>query len=255
LLASVVAFVSFSFAASATYILNDLVDVEADRNHPHKRNRPFAAGDLQPQTGVVAMFVLIVLAGVLAWTLPKAFSIWLGAYFTATIGYSFLLKKMALLDVITLAGLYTVRMIAGGAASQVSLSPWLGGFSIFFFLSLAMVKRYTELDSLRKTNRIPANERGYFVEDLEQLRSFGTASGYASVVVFTLYINNPQIGQLYGHAHRLWLLTPLLIFWISRVWLLAHRGKLDDDPVVFALTDWLSPVIGVIALLIVRSAV
>jgi 4-hydroxybenzoate polyprenyltransferase/phosphoserine phosphatase len=255
LFSSFIAFISFSLAASAVYILNDLVDVEADRSHPRKRNRPFAAGDLSPQTGTTAMFVLVILAGALASRLPLNFSIWLGGYFITTIAYSLLLKKIALLDVLTLAGLYTVRIIAGGAASQVSISPWLGGFSIFFFLSLAMVKRYAELDGLRRTDQIPANERGYYIEDIEQLRSFGTSSGYAAVIVFTLYINNPEIGHLYAHAHRLWLLTPVLIFWISRIWLLAHRGKLDDDPVVFALTDYLSPVIVVIALLIVRSAI
>jgi 4-hydroxybenzoate polyprenyltransferase len=254
MLAAFLAFLCFSLAASATYILNDLVDVEADRNHPRKRSRPFAAGDLSPQTGIVMMCVLVAAAAALASRLPINFAGWLGAYFVTTIAYSLVLKKIALLDVLTLAGLYTVRMIAGGAASQVMLSPWLGGFSIFFFLSLAMVKRYAELDHLRKTNQVPANERGYYVDDIEQLRSFGTASAYASVVVFALYINNPEIGHLYPHAHRLWLLTPVLILWISRIWLLVHRGKLDDDPVVFALTDSLSPVFGVITLLIIRSA-
>jgi 4-hydroxybenzoate polyprenyltransferase len=255
LVAACLAFASFSLTASAAYVLNDLLDVEADRNHPKKRTRPFAAGDLTPQTGVVSMAILIAGAAALASRLPGQFSFWLGAYFVTTIAYSLVLKKLALLDVLTLAGLYTVRLIAGGAGTQVLLSPWLGGFSIFFFLSLAMVKRYAELDNLRRAGRLPANERGYYLEDIEQLRSFGTASAYASVVVFTLYINNPEIGHLYTHAHRLWMLIPVLLFWISRIWLLAHRGKLDDDPVVFALTDRLSPVFGLIALLVVRSAI
>ena len=135
---------------------------------------------------------------------------------------------------------------------DVALSPWLGGFSIFFFLSLAIVKRYAELDNLRRQKRIPENGRGYRLEDLEQLRSFGTASGYASVVVFTLYINNnPDIMQLYPHFQRLWLLAPVMIFWINRIWLLAHRGELQEDPVVFALTDYWSAILGVVALLVV----
>ena len=201
------------------------------------------------------MFILVGVAGALAWTLPLQFAFWLSAYFVTTVTYSLLLKKIALLDVVTLAGLYTVRLIVGGAASEVPLSPWLGGFSIFFFLSLAMAKRYAELDNLRRVGRSPANERGYFLEDLEQLRSFGTASAYASIVIFTLYINNSEITHLYTRAHRLWMLIPVLILWISRIWLLAHRGKLDEDPVVFALTDRLSPAFGLVALLIVRSAI
>jgi 4-hydroxybenzoate polyprenyltransferase len=255
LLATFVGFLSFSLIASTAYILNDMLDIEADRNHPKKRERPFAAGDISPQAGIVLMLILVGLAGALAWTLPLQFAFWLSAYFVTTISYSIVLKKIALLDVVTLAGLYTVRLIVGGAASEVPLSPWLGGFSIFFFLSLAMVKRYAELDNLRRMGRAPANERGYFLEDLEQLRSFGTASAYASIVIFTLYINNSEITHLYTRAHRLWMLIPVLILWISRIWLLAHRGKLDEDPVVFALTDRLSPVFGLVALLIVRSAV
>jgi 4-hydroxybenzoate polyprenyltransferase len=249
------AFASWSLAASATYILNDLLDMEADRTHPWKRRRPFAAGDLSPQSGVAVMCVVAALAAMLAVRLPISFSFWLGSYFVTTIAYSLVLKKFALVDVLTLAGLYTLRMVAGGAASDVAITPWLGGFSIFFFLSLAIVKRYAELHNLRKAGQISANGRGYHVEDIEQLRSFGTASGYASVVVFTLYINNPEVMKLYSHFQRLWLLVPVLIFWISRMWLLAHRGELDEDPVVFALTDYWSAALGIIALLIVLSAV
>lgn len=255
LLATFVAFLSFSLVASTAYILNDMLDVEADRNHSKKRQRPFAAGDISPQAGIALMLILVSIAGALAWTLPLQFVFWLSAYFVTTVSYSVLLKKIALLDVVTLAGLYTVRLIVGGAASEVPLSPWLGGFSIFFFLSLAMVKRYAELDNLRRLGHSPANERGYVLEDLEQLRSFGTASAYASIVIFTLYINNSEITHLYTRPHRLWMLIPVLILWISRIWLLAHRGKLDEDPVVFALTDKLSPAFGLVAALIVRSAV
>jgi 4-hydroxybenzoate polyprenyltransferase len=255
LIATGIAFLSFSLAASAAYILNDMLDVEADRNHPKKRNRPFAAGDLSSTSGLATSAILLTTSAALAWRLPPQFWFWLASYFVTTIAYSLFLKKFALLDVVTLAGLYTVRLIAGGASSQVPLSTWLGGFSIFFFLSLAMVKRYAELDNLQRTGSQPANERGYRLEDLEQLRSFGTASAYASVVVFTLYINNPDITHLYVHAHRLWMLIPVLIMWINRIWLLANRGKLDEDPVVFALTDRLSPAFGIVALLIVRSAI
>lgn len=250
------AFISWSLTASATYILNDLLDMEADRNHPAKRKRPFAAGDLSPQTGMVAVCALLAVAAIIAAKLPVGFAFWLAAYFVTTVAYSLVLKRLALIDVITLAGLYTVRMVAGASVTNVALSPWLGGFSIFFFLSLAIVKRYAELDNLRKQKRIPENGRGYRLEDLEQLRSFGTASGYASVVVFTLYINNnPEIVELYPHFQRLWLLAPVLIFWINRIWLLAHRGELQEDPVVFALTDSWSAILGAVALLVVLISV
>ncbi len=250
------AFISWSLTASATYILNDLLDMEADRSHPAKHKRPFAAGNLSPQTGLVMVCVLVAVAAMIAAKLPIAFTFWLASYFVTTVAYSLVLKKIALIDVITLAGLYTVRIVAGASVTNVALSPWLGGFSIFFFLSLAIVKRYAELDNLRRQKRIPQNGRGYRLEDLEQLRSFGTASAYASVVVFTLYINNnPDIVQLYPHFQRLWLLAPLMIFWINRIWLLAHRGELQEDPVVFALTDYWSAILGVVALLVVWIAI
>jgi 4-hydroxybenzoate polyprenyltransferase len=229
--------------------------MEADRIHPTKRRRPFAAGDLSPQAGILLLCVLLFLAASIALRLPSGFAFWLGAYFATTLAYSLVLKKLALVDVITLAGLYTVRMVAGASVTEVAFSPWLGGFSVFFFLSLAIVKRYAELDRLDREGQVPASGRGYHVEDIEQLRSFGTASGYASVVVFTLYINNPAILELYGHFQRLWLLIPVLILWINRVWLLAHRGELDEDPVVFALKDGWSAVLGVMAMLIVLSSI
>jgi len=249
-LLTVIAFFSWSFTASATYILNDLLDIEADRSHPVKRKRPFASGDFSARSGAIVVCLLLALAVLLASWLPVRFAFWLAAYFVTTLAYSIGLKKVAVIDVITLAGLYTVRMVAGASATDVVFSAWLGGFSIFFFLSLAIAKRYTELDNLRKADQIPANGRGYRVEDIEQLRSFGTASGYAAVVVFTLYINNPDILQHYQHYQRLWLLAPVLIFWINRIWLLAHRGELNEDPVVFALTDYWSAILALVALLV-----
>lgn len=254
LLHAAIAFLCFSFAASATYILNDLLDMEADRRHPRKRKRPLAAGELSGQTGAVLMVVLLAAAVRLSRLEPPRFLLCLGLYVGTTLAYSFVLKKMALLDVLTLAGLYTVRLVAGGAAAEVPLSPWFEIFSLFFFLSLAVVKRYSELHNLRESGAAARNGRGYRVEDIEQLRSFGTASGYASVVVFALYINNPEIANLYRHPHWLWLMAPLLIYWISRIWLLAHRGELDEDPVVFALTDKWSPLFALVAIVVMRSA-
>ena len=268
ILGALVAFVSFGLCASATYIVNDLLDLEADRKHLKKRRRPFAAGDISAISGVmvVALFLLTSLALALALPhlvamvagtqllgRPYYFLEWLAIYAVTTSAYSFSLKRMVLVDVIVLSGLYTIRILAGSAATGVPVSAWLGGFSIFFFLSLAFVKRFAELEGLRQRDSAPVQiqGRGYLVSDIEQLRSFGSASGYASVVVLTLYISNINAAELYVHPNRLWLLVPVLLLWISRLWLLASRGQLDEDPVVYAITDKNSLLLGVLVVLIV----
>jgi 4-hydroxybenzoate polyprenyltransferase len=241
------AFLCFCCVASATYILNDMLDMEADRQHPRKRTRPFAAGDLRIPAGAALGIVLA--AGALAVSLhalPEAFSLWLGIYAVSTLAYSLRLKRRVLIDVLLLSALYTLRILAGAAAVRVPVSPWMAAFAIFFFFSLALVKRFSELENLRLRGAIPANGRGYRVQDLEQLRSFGTASAYASIVIFALYINNPEVGQLYRHPHRLWLMTPVLLWWLSRIWLKASRAELEEDPVVFALTDRASLLAGLL---------
>lgn len=245
------AFVCFCLTASSTYIVNDLLDIEADRQHPQKARRPFAAGDLSPITGAAMAALLLSAAGVLAWRmLPMRFVMWLALYCCSTLAYSLYFKRKVLVDVILLSTLYTLRILAGAAAVTVAVSPWMAGFSIFFFLSLALVKRYSELENLRARGEVPANGRGYLVQDLETLRSFGTASAYASIVIFSLYINNPEVGHLYRNPHRLWMMTPVLIWWLSRVWLLASRGQMKEDPVVYALTDRTSLVAGVALMLV-----
>ncbi len=267
---AIVAFLSFGLCASATYIINDLLDVEADRIHPRKRRRPFASGDLSAIHGVAVVGVFFVCAVLLAIavprvvsllssasTLPRPFSFlgWLLFYTVTTLAYSLRLKRALLIDVIVLSGLYTIRILAGSAASGIEVSTWLAGFSIFFFLSLAFVKRFAELENLRSRGGIMSKGRGYHVEDIEQLRSFGSASAYASVVVFTLYISNlSNAHELYRHSTRLWLLVPVLLLWLSRLWLLASRGQLDEDPVVYAITDRRSLSLGVLVVLIVLSA-
>jgi 4-hydroxybenzoate polyprenyltransferase len=233
----ILAFVCFSLSASASYVVNDLLDIEADRLHPKKRFRPFAAGDLQASAGLGIALLLFAAAFIGAHFLPAAFLGWLLMYTAATLAYSLCLKKKVLVDVIVLSGLYTLRLVAGGAAAQVKISPWLGGFSVFLFLSLAMLKRFSELQNNRSQGLAPTGGRGYLVADIEQLRSFGTASGYAAVVVFSLYISSHDVVALYPHAARMWLIVPLMILWISRVWLLAGRGQLDEDAVIFAVTD------------------
>jgi len=189
-----------------------------------------------------------------ALTYPFGFLMWLAIYAVTTSAYSFHLKRAVLVDVIVLSGLYTIRIIAGAAATGIVISPWLAAFSIFFFLSLAFVKRFAELESLRLRGAAPANGRGYLISDIEQLRSFGSASGYVSVFVLTLYISNLETLHLYKHATRLWLLLPVLLLWISRLWLLASRGELDEDPVVYAITDKRSLLLGVLVVAIVLFA-
>jgi 4-hydroxybenzoate polyprenyltransferase/phosphoserine phosphatase len=250
MLMSEVAFVCFSLAASATYIVNDLLDIEADRGHPRKRLRPFAAGDLSPFAGLLAAAVFLLLALLGARLLPAAFYGWLVVYLVTTLAYSMFLKRIPLLDVLVLSGLYTLRLLAGAAATQTVISHWLAGFSMFLFLSLAFVKRFAELENMRASGSPPRNDRGYLVADLDQLRSFGTASAYAAVVVFALYISGRDVSVLYNYPSRLWLIAPLMILWLGRVWLLASRGELDEDPVIFALTDKLSLLIGVVVVLI-----
>ncbi len=273
LLALLLAFISFGLAASATYILNDLLDLEADRHHPRKRRRPFAAGDLSPIAGLAMILIFLFVSLAIALLLPHAllllpprvalvrpfkFLEWLVIYAVSTTAYSLRLKRMMLVDVIVLSGLYTIRILAGSAASGIPVSTWLAAFSIFFFLSLAFVKRFAELESMRlrseATGKIAVKGRGYRVSDLEQLRSFGTASGYASVVVFALYIGNLDSAALYEHNSRLWLLVPVLLLWLSRLWLMASRGDLHEDPVVYAITDQRSLLLGAVVVAIVLSA-
>ncbi len=250
LLTALAAFCCFSLTASSAYIFNDLLDIEADRRHPRKQLRPFACGDLSPFSGIciAASFLLLGLVG--GHALPGGFYAWLLLYLATTISYSWYLKRIPLVDVLVLSGLYILRLLAGAAATETTISHWLAGFSMFLFLSLAIVKRFAELENLRASNSTPKNGRGYLLADLEQLRSFGTSSAYAAVVVFAIYISGPDVTKLYRHPRLLWLIVPFMILWLNRVWLLAARGELDEDPVAFALTDRLSQLIGLAVILI-----
>ena len=248
------AFCSFCAIASSTYIFNDLLDLESDRIHRSKRKRAFAAGDLSVRAGLAISALLAVLSLTVAAWLPPRFMFYLLCYLATTVAYSLKLKRIVLVDVVVLSALYTVRMVAGSAATHTPISPWLAAFSIFFFLSLAMVKRFSELQNLREQGAHPSNARGYLLSDIEQIRSFGTASAYASIVIFALYINGNDVAALYHHPTRMWLVAPFMILWVSRVWLLASRGQLDEDPVVFALTDRMSLLLGLAVALIAWSA-
>ena len=240
------AFMSFSLLASSVYLMNDMLDLDADRRHARKRSRPFASGKLPLSFGIVLTGLLVLAAAAIAALLPWQFSSVLGVYFVATIAYSFSLKRMALVDVFTLACLYTVRVVAGGAANDILLSYWLILFCVPVFLSLAMVKRYVELDAILRDGRMEAAGRGYITQDMSILRSFGTSSAYLAVLVLALYLNSPELKTLYHHPKALWALFALTLFWVSRMWMIAFRGTMHDDPIVFAFKDRVSA--GVIGL-------
>lgn len=247
---AVLAFLAFGLCASGVYVLNDLLDLAADRRHPRKRKRPFAAGDLPVLHGmlVVPLLTIAAFAIALAW-LPTGFTLTLLVYAITTLVYSFGLKRVVMLDTVVLATLYTLRIIAGTLAIGSAISFWLLSFSMFVFLSLAMLKRHTELKMVADSGGGGAGGRGYRVDDLPIVQSLGTASGYISVLVLALYINSKASEELYRHADWLWLLCPPFLYWISRIWLIAHRGQMHDDPVVFAVRDKVS--LGVLVLMAV----
>jgi 4-hydroxybenzoate polyprenyltransferase len=254
LLKTTIGFLSFSFCASSVYILNDILDLKADRDHPTKRDRPFAAGELVTAHGLILVPLLLFPGFGIAALLSLKFLAVLSLYYLLTLGYSLYFKRIALLDVSVLALLYTIRLFAGSALTEVVISQWLLAFSMFLFFSLSMVKRSSELYNATQRNLSQPAGRGYVVTDREQLATLGTASGYCAVLVFTLYINSSAVLNLYTHPMRLWLVCPLIFYWISRIWLLAHRGEVNEDPIVFAMKDKLSYVIGALVAISFLSA-
>lgn len=248
------AFASFCACASAVYVMNDLVDAEADRKHPRKRLRPVAAGEISRSSAVVAILALLLVAVALAWTAAPACVAILATYVAVNIAYSGLLRAQPLLDVIVLSAMYGLRLAMGAAATHTPLSPWLLAFALFFFTSLAFAKRYVELRHVEQVETGHAACRGYASGDSAMVAMLGVASGYVAVLVLALYMNSAQMHALYGEGGPLWGLCPLMMYWISRVWLLARRGELHDDPVQFALTDRASLLVGVIAAAIIGLA-
>jgi 4-hydroxybenzoate polyprenyltransferase/phosphoserine phosphatase len=254
MLQAIAAFFAFGLCASAGYVFNDLVDVEADRAHRTKHTRPFASGALPILAGPPLFVVLLGASfGIGIAFLPPGFLAMLGIYFVTTLTYSFYLKSKLMLDVLVLAGLYTHRILTGGVATDVPISTWLLAFSMFFFMSLAFTKRYVELlDAPLTDGEERVKSRGYTKLDLDMVASMGPASGYIAVLVFSLYLSTDRVQQNYQHPMILWLICPLLLYWISRIWFRAQRRKLHDDPVKFALRDPLS--LGFAALIVVIAA-
>jgi 4-hydroxybenzoate polyprenyltransferase len=246
-LSAILAFIAFSLVASAVYILNDLLDLSADRDHPHKRTRPLASGDVPLAHGTLMVPVLLLLGAAFALAVGSwEFLAIMLAYCIATTAYSLTLKRKLILDICTLAVLYTVRIFAGSVATGIPLSVWLLAFSIFFFLGLAAVKRQAELvDGLAK-GREQAARRAYHVDDLPIVAMMAIASGYVSVLVLALYISTPTVQSLYSHPSLLWGVCLVLLYWISRMVMIAHRGNMDDDPIVFAVRDKVSRICGVL---------
>lgn len=238
------AFVAFSLCASSVYIVNDLLDLDSDRQHPRKRLRPFASGQVPAWKGVALAPLLLFASIALAWHVSPAFMAWLLAYFVLTCAYTLALKRVALLDCLALAALYTLRVIAGAAAADMVLSFWLLAFSGFVFLSLAFVKRYAELEVHVLGGRDMAPGRGYFTTDAPMVQALGIASGYAAVLVFALYVNSDAVRALYHSPEIVWGGVPVLLFWVSWMWMQAHRGHMHDDPLVFALRDKASVLAG-----------
>lgn len=240
------AFLLFGLCASSVYLLNDLIDLEDDRHHKSKRHRPFASGRLSIKAGLVAfpLLLLTVFAGALL-LLPWQFGAALGIYYVLTLSYSLVLKRQMAVDVIALALLYTIRVIAGAAAFEVPLTFWMLAFSTFIFLSLALAKRYSELrDAHARGHTEKARGRDYDPRDLEMISALGAASGYQSVIVLALYVRDEHTIALYSRPELIWLACPILLFWVTRMWMLTHRGQVHDDPVVFAITDRVSLIVG-----------
>lgn len=242
---ALVAFIVFGLMASSVYVFNDLVDIDNDRHHPRKSQRPFAAGDLNLAQGWLTWPLLMLLAIIIAcFWLPRTFVLVLATYFILTLAYSLRLKQSAIVDVLTLAALYTLRIIAGAEAINILPSFWLLALSMFIFLSLAFVKRFTELQSAHRTrNKSIICGRGYRDEDLGLISSMGVAAGYLAVLVLALYVQDGHTAELYQRPKIIWLACPLLLFWISRIWLITNRGKMGDDPIIFALKDPMSWVV------------
>lgn len=252
--AAIATFVAMNLTASGTYIANDLLDLGPDRNHPRKRYRPLASGDLPLNHGIAMAPLLVVLgvAGAFAVDPPVAAMVVL--YLLVTTAYSLYLKRKMFIDVVTLAALYTTRVLAGAVAVGVVVSPWFLAFSMFLFLMLAIVKRHRELSGVLDERQERSLGRNYVVADLPVLAALGAASGFSAVVVLALYLNSPEVGLRYAVPEALWLLCPLLIYWIGRVLMLANRGQVDDDPVVFAMRDRPSLGVGVLGAAIVLIA-
>ncbi len=243
---SLLAFLAFSLIASSVYVLNDLVDLRADREHPRKCKRPFAAGDIPITKGTSMAGGLLLGGALISVFLGSAFALTMLVYYLATLAYSVNLKRRAILDICVLAGLYTLRIVAGGTATGISLSVWLLAFSIFFFFALAAIKRQAELVDMASRGQLDASGRGYSVGDLQIISMMAIGAGYVSILIMSLYVNSPNVVALYSTPTMLWGISCVLLYWISRLVLVTHRGHMHDDPVIYAAKDRMSQICAVV---------
>ena len=252
---TVVAFFSFSLTASAVYILNDLFDLETDRRHPLKKNRPFASGRLSINAGVFAVPIMIFISFLIAILfLPNSFAIVLFAYLITTTAYTVYLKEIYILDVFLLGALYSLRILAGGFATDIHVSSWLLGFSGFFFLSLAFMKRYTDLVLFKNNEQVELFGRGYRVEDMDIVQKFGIISGFISVFILAMYITSEQVFVLYSQPLLLWIAIPVILYWLMNMWIATNRGKMTEDPMIYAAKDKVSYIVFILVLTIIVLA-
>jgi 4-hydroxybenzoate polyprenyltransferase len=251
---AVFAFVAFSLIASTIYVFNDLVDLAHDRKHHTKKNRPLASGALSLLGGLLTIPALLAAGFLVSAVLPIRFALILCGYVVLNIGYSLHFKHVVLVDVVCLAVFYTLRVLAGAMATSIAPSNWLLAFSAFICLSLAFAKRVIELQHLTPGQNEKAAGRGYVASDLSQLASFGAASGYLAVLVFMLYLDSPSSKQIYSTSEALWTVCPLLLYWISRLWIMIHRHQVAEDPIVFIFKDKVSCVIGLAVALVLLLA-
>ena len=237
LTAGALAFFAISLCASGIYLINDLLDLDSDRKHPKKHGRPIATGSLPIPYAFVLSLVLIAAGFAISWRLPSDAVKLIGGYLVVTTAYSLSLKRLILLDVFTLSFLYTLRVLLGGAATGLLLSPWFLAFSVFTFLSLAFCKRASELVRLKRSEAIEAHGRAYFTWDHLVVQTSGITSGYLAAIVLALYLQSETVRRFYASPAWLWLLVPVFLYWISRIWVLVNRGEMDEDPVLFATRD------------------
>jgi 4-hydroxybenzoate polyprenyltransferase len=237
LIASILAFISFSLVASSVYVLNDLLDLAVDRSHPRKCDRPFASGSIPIAHGSWMVLLLILAGFFTAISLSFEFVLVMVCYYIITTAYSIKLKRLIIMDICTLALLYTARIIAGATATSTSLSVWLMAFSIFFFFSLATVKRQAELVDGVARGMLSLHGRGYHISDLPLITNIAISSGYISVLVMALYLNSSNVLELYSHPNVLWGICPVLLYWISMMVMATHRNQMHDDPIIYAVKD------------------